>query len=264
MNPQQPPPLPAQPPQPAYLNYELPGPDPGPGGYEINYMIARTMSARRQIEWLRRSRSWRGLDPRIWRARKVIGVGGNGIVGLWDYKGDNAKMPKHMAVKQGIDRNGMAWESRMLKILTGSGSNHIVKIYKSMYAAGGTGTMLGTDRLPFDYKGNYNKDYEVYRYYLEYCENGDLSSYSQSLYFNQTVLGLFAPEEYMWRIFTCLAKAILVLEQGTEDPNMGDPSHAYPIAHFDIKPQNGKLRYSAELVGIPCYSESRLIGRQYS
>jgi hypothetical protein len=45
----------------------------------------------------------------------------------------------------------------------------------------------------------------------------------------------------MWRIFACLAKAILVLETGTEDPDVADPTHVYPIAHFDIKPPNGKL-----------------------
>jgi hypothetical protein len=138
------------------------------------------MSGRRQIEWLRRSRSWKGLDPAIWRARKVIGMGGNGLIGLWDYQGTIPKMPKHMVVKQGTDPGGMGWESRLLKILAGAGSDHIVKIYKGVYRAGGTGTLASIDDIPYK-NAQYPAYREVHRLYLEYWENGDLDSYSASL-----------------------------------------------------------------------------------
>lgn len=42
-----------------------------------------------------------------------------------------------------------------------------------------------------------------------------------------------------WKILECLARAAMVLEEGTEDPNV-EVAHEQ-VAHFDIKPQNSKL-----------------------
>jgi hypothetical protein len=55
------------------------------------------------------------------------------------------------------------------------------------------------------------------------------------------------PEEHVWRILLCIFKALLLLEQGHEDPaekgkdvpTLVEP-WGQPIAHFDIKPDNSK------------------------
>ena len=97
----------------------------------------REMSTKRQIELLRHSRTWDGLDPSIWKARKIVGIGGNGIAGLWEYRGTDPNTPKRMVIRQGKDIDGMNWEYRFLKILAGTGSDHFVKLYKAVYRTGG-------------------------------------------------------------------------------------------------------------------------------
>jgi hypothetical protein len=90
----------------------------------------KRFSARRQVEWLRRSEKWDGLDSSVWKARSVLGIGGNGIVGQWGYHGTDPDMPKNIVVKQGTDSLGMAWESRLLKVMMATGSDHFVKLFK--------------------------------------------------------------------------------------------------------------------------------------
>lgn len=76
-------------------------------GADSPYRGVLEMSRRRQEEWLRRSKTWDGLDPNIWKAKKIIGMGANGVVGLWEYQGADSNMPKRMVIKQGRDNNGM-------------------------------------------------------------------------------------------------------------------------------------------------------------
>jgi hypothetical protein len=45
------------------------------------------------------------------------------------------------------------------------------------------------------------------------------------------------PETVVWRVFECLAKGLLMLEKGVEDPTE-TPWEMDPIGHFDIKPEN--------------------------
>ena len=87
-------------------------------------------SRRRQEQWLRQSKTWDGLDSSVWKAKRVLGVGGNGIVGQWEYQGADLNMPKNIVIKQGSDHVGMSWESRFLKLLAATGSDHFVKLYK--------------------------------------------------------------------------------------------------------------------------------------
>ena len=51
---------------------------------------------------------------------------------------------------------------------------------------------------------------------------------------------MYPPEEFIWRIFGCLARAILALERVSEDPDIPNPNWFYPngIAHLDIKEAN--------------------------
>jgi hypothetical protein len=122
--------------------------------YEDNQLIAKRsepLSVRRQHEWLHRSKQWTGLDANLWKARKVLGAGGNGVVGLWEYQGSNAQFPRNIVIKQGYDDpESMAWESKLLRQITGTGTEHVVKLYKGYHRDGGTGT---SDRFdPREYK----------------------------------------------------------------------------------------------------------------
>lgn len=128
-------------------------------------------------------------------------------------------------------------------MFTEQGSEHIVKLYTPVYREGGTGAFTGInpgsswdtlDQIPIDPNGLYDANLEVDRMYLEYCPNGDLHATEKLL-----LAGVPPPEEYIWRIFECLGKAIYMMELGKENPNAA-PWQETPIAHFDIKPQNGK------------------------
>jgi hypothetical protein len=122
--------------------------------YEDNPLIAKRsepLSVRRQHEWLHRSKQWTGLDANLWKARKVLGAGGNGVVGLWEYQGSNAQFPRNIVIKQGYDDpESMAWESKLLRQITGTGTEHVVKLYKGYHRDRGTRT---SDRFdPREYK----------------------------------------------------------------------------------------------------------------
>lgn len=43
----------------------------------------------------------------------------------------------------------------------------------------------------------------------------------------------------MWRLFECLARGALVLEEGHEGPYNPNYRHT-PVAHFDLKPSNSE------------------------
>jgi hypothetical protein len=105
---------------------------------------------RRQHKWLHRSKQWIGLDANLWKA-KVLGAGGNGVVGLWEYQGNNTLFPKNIVIKQGHDDpESMAWESKLLRQIIGTGTEHVVKLYKGYHRDGVTGTSDSFD--PREYK----------------------------------------------------------------------------------------------------------------
>jgi len=165
-------------------------------GADSPYRGVRKMSRRQQEEWLRRSKTWDGLDPSIWKAKKIIGMGANGLVGLWEYKGADPNMPKRMVIKQGQDDDGMGWESRFLKALATTESNHFVKLYKANHHVGGSGTSRKFDPIPFHRNGNwYEPRLEVNRLYLEFCENGDLQAYNEK-WRDARKVDMYPPEEF--------------------------------------------------------------------
>jgi hypothetical protein len=213
-------------------------------GADSPYRGVRKMSRRQQEEWLRRSKTWDGLDPSIWKAKKIIGMGANGLVGLWEYQGADPNMPKRMVIKQGRDDDGMGWESRFLKALATTESNHFVKLYKANHHVGGSGTSRKFDPIPCHRNGNwYDPCLEVNHLYLEFCENSDLQAYNEK-WRDARKVDMYPPEEFIWRIFGCLAKAILVLEKGSEDLDIPNPNWFYPngIAHLYIKEPNSRFQ----------------------
>jgi hypothetical protein len=57
------------------------------------------------------------------------------------------------------------------------------------------------------------------------------------------------PEEYIWLVWECLARGLCVLAYGNE--NLSGPRWLHPeIGHFDIKPNNSKLTFSVEKLGL--------------
>lgn len=143
-------------------------------------------------------------------------MGTNGMVGQWDYMGKDATKPRHMAIKQAApaDKVDLMVESKMLHLLASTGSEHIVRLYKAAHASPGTGTMDEQDPLPFDDNGVFDEDEQVYRMYLELADGGDMFRWMRKL----TPPANKPPEEHLWRILLCMAKALHVLEYGSEDP----------------------------------------------
>jgi hypothetical protein len=198
------------------------------------------MDRHQQQEWLLRSRNWPDMRANNYVGKKVLGAGAHGIVGLWQYKGNSAALPKHLVVKQVVDMvtnsaEQLRVESKLLRDIMATGTDHIIKLYKSNHTAGGTGTSNSRDPLPFGAAGQYDPARLVNRIYVEYCRNGDLESELRRIADkNQDI-----PEEYIWRILHCLASALAILEHGSEKLNKA--SWNTPIGHFDIKPQNSRL-----------------------
>lgn len=190
------------------------------------------VSAQQQRDWLEGSASWIAF-PKVWKGHKVLGAGANGICGLWDYTGTSQQQPRHLVVKQSPN-NELDIESKLLRECTAQGAEHVVKLYRQNHRADGSGTHENWDPSPYVGK-LYERERQVYRIFIEYCENGDL----EGQLFN-TIHNLFpqsVPEEYIWRIFHCLAKGCAMLEKGRENPTLPSGPRK-PIVHFDIKPAN--------------------------
>lgn len=133
----------------------------------------------REQSWLQLSQSWKGFAG-VWKGVRVLGSGGYGIAGLFEYTGTKAGRPKNIVVKQSGQENRaeLLEEGRTLQQLGKSGSIHIVKLLKAFYEEGGTGTGRRNDPSPFrlrkDGSPEYQRHLELCRLYLEYCEGGDM------------------------------------------------------------------------------------------
>ena len=123
--------------------------------------------------WLRTEPIRNNRVGKSWRAKKVLGRGGQGIVGLWSYEGPDRdhKGLTEVAVKQSVAitpagkfKAGLSREAQMLEYLRSTGSPHIVKSYRHLYEEPGNNTM------PLDAG-------IVHRLYLEYCPGGDLTDW---------------------------------------------------------------------------------------
>jgi hypothetical protein len=189
--------------------------DPDPG-FEVNENLVRggSLNQRRQFAWLERSKLWDSLQPaNDWKARKVLGRGGTGLCGLFDYLGSNNQIPPQVVVKQsmGWDAQELHAESKLLTLAASTGTDHIVKIYKGYHRGGGTGVSDEIDPIPFrDGDDSYQSDDEVARIFMEYLPGGDLYHSLLSPLINMSG-PVVVPEEHLWRMLGCLAKSALVL-----------------------------------------------------
>ncbi|TGO35894.1 hypothetical protein BHYA_0142g00100 [Botrytis hyacinthi] len=206
--------------------------------------------------YLKQSQGWAPVHiGKDWVAVKRLGEGSYGIATLFEYRGNNPDVsPRRLVVKQeGGPGLNLKQESRMMQSLMKYDSDHIVKIYKAYHRTMGTGTNNATDRPIVDYanwletdkkrdanvKVQLRQKYDIARIYLEFASGGDLGSWMFENCENQR-----PPEEYIFRIWECLLKALMVLKYGTENPSdtifeeaPKDRQHQ-TIAHFDIKGPN--------------------------
>jgi len=96
------------------------------------------MTRNQQKSWLRRSATWRDLDPNVWQPRKVLGAGSYGVCGLWRRKTVGGLAPNDIVVKQNEPGTAysLKWESYLLGEImhaSGGGTEHVVKLYKGSF-----------------------------------------------------------------------------------------------------------------------------------
>jgi hypothetical protein len=116
-------------------------------------------------KWLASNTWWKHGLNRYWKGVKVLGVGGFGLVGLWEHARKDGDV-KRVVVKQSRGKNrALKKESEILRHINDTGSHHVVRMLKQYHVDRGKGTS----------KWDPNWDY-VSRIYLEYCEGGDMNS----------------------------------------------------------------------------------------
>ena len=215
--------------------------------YVINPSLAQDpngMSEKQQKEWLKRSEQWSDVRANPYVGKRVLGAGSNGIVGVWEYQGNPPPlMPKLIAVKQASDVGGasateaLRVESKLMRDILGTNTNHVVKLYKSCYLTGGSGAHPLKDLLPvLTAAGAIHPNTQIARMYMEYCRNGDMTTQLKKVVDQNEDI----PEEYIWRFLHCIASALVVLWHGNENSDANGPTWNIPIAHFDIKPDNSE------------------------
>jgi hypothetical protein len=163
--------------------------------------------------WLASERNWKARLGKGWKGTRVLGAGGYGICGLWEYgdvgsessvsgaspasdqkpedekgKGKEKEMPEakkrkkimKVVVKQVCARpdslsplRDLLDEGAFLKMFQGRDTSHIVRMFKIVFVEC---TGLGTVDT-FDAKGR-----GIARMFLEYCEGGDMADFLKMLY----------------------------------------------------------------------------------
>jgi hypothetical protein len=125
-------------------------------------------------KWLVSEAKWKNRVGKGWVAKRVLGMGGYGIVGHWEYKGPDrdSKPLKDVVVKQGTPwrpgghrSKGLEAETNFLQTFLTSKTQHIVRIYRRMYMDIGSGAVRPDPTA------------EVHRIFLEFCPGGDLADF---------------------------------------------------------------------------------------
>ncbi|KAG4436509.1 hypothetical protein IFR05_008015 [Cadophora sp. M221] len=172
-----------------------------------------------------------------WRAVKVLGQGGGGVV-LWEYNGPlPAPQIQKLAVKNkvGLGGNFLLNEGNCMARLTASPTEHIVQLIVNPPARL-TAADCVAEQLPLAWTG------VVRRLVMEYCPQGSLK---RLLDYRVDRIVEF-PELTLWRIFECLVDGLAVLEYDAElvntpagpVPPAGYDAAAPMVVHFDLKPEN--------------------------
>lgn len=121
------------------------------------------MSPSQQMKWLQSNPQWaNGLND-SWRGTRVLGMGGYGLVGLWEYVKPTGEVSR-VVVKQSKRRDAaLKRESILLRGLSQTRTRHVVRLLKRYHEEVGMGT------------SDWDSDKHcISRIYLEFCENGDM------------------------------------------------------------------------------------------
>ena len=101
------------------------------------------------------------------------------------------------------------------------------------------------------YEREHKKQSADLNIYMEYCGNGDLGNHIKNL----KLKNQYAPEEFVWSIFSQLVTALYRCHYGETPPDVGtnlmglggdakpkikSKQQLYMILHRDLKPENGK------------------------
>ncbi|QSZ28798.1 hypothetical protein DSL72_003303 [Monilinia vaccinii-corymbosi] len=212
--------------------------------------------------YLDASRGWAPIAiGKDWVGTRCLGSGTYGMATLFVYQGDDPDVwPRELVVKQeGGTGHNLKQESRTLQRLMEYESDHIIKIYKAYHRTMGQGTseyspegydpaivyymewLAGYEKEHYDGIQEQLADrlrHDVARIYLEYASNSDLS-----YWMTENCDRIWPSEEYLWRLWECLLKGLMVLKHGTEDwrdclREEGRKDRHVPIAHFDLKGEN--------------------------
>ncbi|ESZ93603.1 hypothetical protein SBOR_6032 [Sclerotinia borealis F-4128] len=198
--------------------------------------------------YLEASKGWAPLAiGKDWVGTKYLGGGTYGMACLFEYQGDNPDVsPRKIVVKQeGDDGVNLKQESRILQRLMEYESDHIIKIYKAWHRTMGAGTDPGKDPSIVDHtwKRSFRKQLadrvnDVSRIYIEYGSHGDLEGWM-----DDHCTATHPSEEYVWRLWECLLKGLMILKHGTENwrddlSEEGAKLWHTPVGHFDLKAAN--------------------------
>ncbi|PVH81188.1 kinase-like protein [Cadophora sp. DSE1049] len=201
------------------------------GNLVVNNQVAKKSPRKVATDaWMATEWKWKNRVGKGWVPKRLLGRGTFGVVGHWSYQGPDrdTKSMKDVAVKQSIRMAypyggfGLEWEAANLLELGKAKSQHIVRIYRHFYEEVGQRT------------NGYDMGL-VHRIFLEYCPGGDTWYWIREHLNNNTTV----PEGELWAILHCLARACLVMHQGSEDVDA--PAPRWPreeMVHFDLKLEN--------------------------
>ena len=124
------------------------------------------LAPEQQDLWLESNKRWdHGLNE-LWKGKRVLGHGGFGVVGLWEYTKSNNDVAR-VVVKQSVGKDhALRRESDLLSLMSQTGTRHVVGLLKKYHEERGHGTSAKWDP---------DSAY-ISRIYLEYCEKGDMKA----------------------------------------------------------------------------------------
>ncbi|KAI9642349.1 hypothetical protein NHQ30_009153 [Ciborinia camelliae] len=184
---------------------------------------------RRRKLWLQTGQMWKEPLYPIYEGFKILSTSPDSLVGQW--KANTRFGKKYIVVKQrrltGLQQaprpnlrdESQFYESMQSRLPPGA-NHHIVKMYRRAVVDEGKNTL--------------SQDVgQVERMILESCE----TNFSQALRRRMKL-----SEREAWESFHCLARSLLIMNHGTEDPThyrSDRPGfNAVDIVHFDLNPRN--------------------------
>ena len=94
------------------------------------------------------------------------------MVGLWE-RDDVNKKPNKVVVKQQWKKlSSLEDEAMWLKLMSGTGTKHTVKMYKDVFLEKGQGAVKDFD----------DEGIDIGRIFLEFCEGGDFTKFIMNTY----------------------------------------------------------------------------------